>query len=183
MTEPRSWADVKTAFAAPIERVQLCSRPDLVARIEALKDEHRIARGQDEMSNEPDRAPGLADEIEQLRTEALAATVTFVLQGVPAHVEEALQEKYPPTSEQREIAKRENFHLPYDPDTFQPALLAACCIEPTGMTMDDWNGLWAGFTDGQRARFRQALGMVNHGVSDVPKGVLGSEKTAGTATS
>jgi hypothetical protein len=183
MGEPTTWAQVKTRFAPPVERVALCSRPDLVARIEELKDEHRVARYQDEMTNEPDRAPGIADEIEALREEALAATVTFVLQGVPAHVEEALQEKYPPTAEQLVVAKRDGFRLAYDPDAFQPALLAACCVEPTGMTLADWNDLWAGFTDGQRQRFRNTLAMVNHGVSDVPKGLSDSAKTAGTATS
>jgi hypothetical protein len=183
MGEAPTWAEQKRKFAPPTERVQLCSRPDLIARIEELKGEHNIARVRDEMTNEPDRAPAIADEIEALREEALAETVTFVLQGIPAHVEEALQERYPPTPEQREIAKRENFHLPYDPDGFQPALLAECCIEPTGMTLADWTELWASFTDGQRARFRQALGVVNHGVSDVPKGVTGSEKIRGTEAS
>lgn len=182
MTAPKTWAEQKTRFGAPIEHVQLCSRPDLAARIEELKGEWNVARATDDMFNEPDKAPGIAEEIEQLRAEALDATVTFVLQGVPSHVEEALQEANPPTAAQAKIAAEQKFHLPYNPDAFYPALLAECCTEPTGMTVADWTDLWRGFTDGQQARFRNALTVVCHGVSDVPKGVTVSAKTADTAT-
>jgi hypothetical protein len=182
MTEPKTWAQVKTSFSAPIERVQLCSRPDLADRIDELKKEYQTARVTDEMLNEPDRAPGIAEEIERLREEALAATVTFVLQGVPHHVEEALQEAHPPSDAQKRIAQEQKFYLPFNPDTHYPAMLAACCIEPTGMTPADWIELYGQLTDGQLARFRNALTVVCHGVTDVPKGVTGFEKTGDTAT-
>jgi hypothetical protein len=183
MGEPKTWAEVKTRLAPPIERVQLCARPDLVARIEDLKNDYEVAVATDELVNEPPKAPGIAEEIERLRAEALGATVTFTFQGVPHHVEDALREQHQPSPEQKAIADRDGFRLPYNPETFIPALLSLCCTEPTGMTAEDWTELYTGLTDGQAARFRMALNVVNHGVADIPKGVSGSEKTGSTATS
>jgi hypothetical protein len=80
-----------------------------------------------------------ADEVERLREECDAlredlqpSMAKFVLRSVSPVEFEALKGKNRPTEKQRTSYRKAGVEVPeWNPDTFQPALVAAACIEVT----------------------------------------------------
>lgn len=70
------------------------------------------------------------------------AIAEFRFRGIGRAAYEALVDKHPPTAEQRMKAKASGFeNIAWNPDTFPPALVAACLIEPD-LAYEDVLGLW-----------------------------------------
>lgn len=165
----RSWAEVKGTFQAPKAQATVCARADLAAEYDALLTQYEQVKADDRReggtaADEP-KAPKLADRLLALREEMLASNVTFVFQGLGRLREQELIDAHPPLPEQ----KKEIAELLVNPDTYIPALLHAACVEPEGMTLEDWAGIWNEWTDGQTMPLRKAAQTVNKAAVDIPK--------------
>lgn len=89
--------------------------------------------------------------------------VTLKYQAIGQREYDKLVAKYPPTPEQR--VDGASFNI----DTFAPALIAACCVEPE-MTLDDAKELWDSpeWSRGDvMVLFRNAVELNNRGL-DIP---------------
>jgi hypothetical protein len=70
------------------------------------------------------------------------AVVTFRFQGLGRAEWDALVDEHPATREQKDKARKDNATVPvWNEDTFGPALVAACCIDPV-MTYEQVQSLW-----------------------------------------
>lgn len=61
--------------------------------------------------------------------------VSFLFRALGGPDWDKIVHKHPPTSEQRADGAA------YNPNTFGPALLSACCVEPV-LDMNEWTELW-----------------------------------------
>lgn len=83
----------------------------------------------------------LETELDELRQAGQASEVTFTFQAVGHAFLEELQLAHPPTAAQ----KVEGYG--HNPDTFGPALLAACLVEPS-LTPSEAGQLWRDWPPG-----------------------------------
>lgn len=82
-----------------------------------------------------------------------AVNVTLTFQALPRDEWRALIEAYPATDEQQNeavqaqarqgIAPSKIQRLRWNADTFPPAAIAACCIEPAGLSLSDAEAIWS----------------------------------------
>ena len=84
----------------------------------------------------------LTDELDKLLVEKAENTATFRFKGLSRDRYERLMNAHPPTKDQR--ARAANLGIPalWNSDTFPPALVAACLVEPDDWTEDDVNAMW-----------------------------------------
>jgi hypothetical protein len=103
--------------------VALCYRGDLVARAEQLKAEWQAATAHDLEHNEPPTAPAIWDRLAAVEADAEAATVELTVKALSATEWRRLVADHPPPAGDTE-------GWVWDNETFQPAALAACAVEP-----------------------------------------------------
>lgn len=116
----------------------------------------------DETTNEPNRAPAIARQIAEL--EATAKTTTFTIQALSDKAFSDLEREHPPAEGQ---------YGRHDPDTFEPALVAACIIEPQGATVESVDRLRGSIATSEWQRLNGAvMGLCLAGQSP-PSRVLG----------
>lgn len=114
--------DEITAEATPAtERVRICTRGDLIARLRLLEDDLEAAQRDDAASNKHDRAPKIAREIETVEAEARASEKELVLHAIGATAWSDLLAAFPPSKAQREQFRG----LDHDPEKFPYAAVAA----------------------------------------------------------
>ena len=126
-------------------RAQLAAAEDRLAKAER----DALLRA-DDRSAQTARDRALAD-LDNARTEAAEHTVVFRMRSISRPAMAALRLAHPPTKQQREdyrkaqvqagIPGRERGELTYNPDTFPPAVVAACCAEPE-MTYEEALEIW-----------------------------------------
>jgi hypothetical protein len=82
----------------------------------------------------------LSDELERMSKEAPEHTVELHVKAISNDRYERILRAHPITAEQRAAAKRagDNNPRPWNPDTFPPALLSACLVDPE--TGERWAG-------------------------------------------
>jgi hypothetical protein len=168
----RSWADVKAEFKAPTASATVCARADLFAEYEELRVRLEQAKEADkhaETAADDLQAPPVVEQMRALREQMLASQVTFVFQGIGRLREQTLLKENPPTDEQQEFAQKNGFRVLHNPDTYFPALAAEACIDPEGMTHEDWVRIYDEWTDGQTQPLRVAVFTVNKAGAEVPK--------------
>lgn len=119
------WAEFRARRekAPATARVPLCADGDAVRQL----DEARASK---------DRQ--LRDRIPELEMAVEEATITFVVQAMPADDYVALKEQHRPKDE--ELRKKGH---EWDEATFAPALIAACAVEPP-LTPEEAQELWHG---------------------------------------
>jgi hypothetical protein len=93
------------------------------------------------------RLDGMRDLLEE-------NSITFVFESLPRHEYEKLVQANPPKADQIKDARktgalRKNQTLPFDIETFPPALIAASVVEPVDMTESAVQELWNGSDWGQ----------------------------------
>lgn len=170
----RAWAELREDFRPPTASATVCARADLFAEYEDLKRRWEEAKESDrgrETAADELAAPALYDQLQALRGQMLGSQVTFTFQGIGRLAEATLRNQHPPTDEQKRLAEAEDLQALFDPDTYIPALLHAACIEPDGMALEDWAGIYDTWTLGQQAPLRKAAFAVNNAGTEVPKGV------------
>lgn len=88
--------------------------------------------------------------IKEWREAVEEATVEFVISSLSRLKYQELIEAHPPTEEQIEEAKKNNEVKPdNNPDTFGPALIAACISQPEGVTQEDADAIWNEWPPGE----------------------------------
>jgi hypothetical protein len=122
--------DILDEYTPRTVTVRLLTRGDLIADLERLERELAEARMSDDRLNEPDRAPSVARQIEEVQTEARRYEREFVFQEVGRREWTDLLAEHPPSKEQRDLG------LDHNPDTFLPAGIAASCVKPVGVTVE-----------------------------------------------
>jgi hypothetical protein len=149
----------------PIERtVAVCLRGDLVAEMELLETELAQARTTDMLTNEPDRAPVIAQSIEDVQQQIVAATRTFRFRALPGRDWADLIAQYPPSKDQRTDG------WDYDPATFPVYAVAACAVDPV-MTPTKAQQLYGKISTGQWTKLWRAVMAANAGEDRLPKSV------------
>lgn len=104
--------------------VELLLDPELSRTIEELERRYDRQKRLDEKTNEPNKAPGILKEIENLREQVEDDKATFVFRDPGRKRFEALVEAHPPSAQQR----KDEFN--WDPEGFIPALLSETAIDP-----------------------------------------------------
>ncbi len=71
-------------------------------------------------------------QIDALYDQALEETVTFTFRDIGRKAYDALVAEHPPTKEQKDDYKAQDGpgNLGFNPETFPPALISACCVDP-----------------------------------------------------
>lgn len=80
----------------------------------------------------PKPVQDLAHQVDDLWEQIKASEIEFKFQGIPYRDWTALIAAHPPTPQQR----KRNDHVDHNPDTFEPAAIAASCVDPE-MTPED----------------------------------------------
>lgn len=124
----------KTPMQAALARKHRLSRTYLMPVADPAAAYERLTRAQSDLRQAV--ASGADGTVQQQAlddaTGALAACWhRIVLHNVPPGQFEALLKQHPPSHEQKQAGAQ------WDPDTFQPALIAACADE-AGLTADEW---------------------------------------------
>ena len=167
---------VRTATA----RVLL--RQDLVARHSQLETELTVARANDYTTNDPDRAPAIAQQIADLEAEMQAETVEFKFAAIGKKAWADLLAANPPTKEQLadELSRAKASGtkprlLDMNPETFPIAAIAASCKQPAGVDEAAVKRLEAALTDAQFTALWMACIEANIGGGDVPKSLAAGQ--------
>jgi hypothetical protein len=168
------------AAAKPAERsVRICFRPDLRARLQELERDLAAAERERLSAESLDagaRTAELAEQIEAVRTEMQAASRTFVLRRLPRPRFRELLTEHPPGEDAAEGTE-------VDPETFYPALVRECTVEPE-LDDDDWAWLLGPdqLSDAEYEELAGAAWLVNARDAGVPFSRLGSRVRARSAS-
>lgn len=138
------------AGGLPTTTVSVVTNPADGAALAALERDLQAAVAYDEQHNEPDTAPAVLRRIEEL--EAAARSTTFTLRALSAKAWSDLEAAHPPV---------EGSGYRYNPDTFEPAAVAACIIDPPGATTESVDRLRASVASGQWAALWGAVAALN----------------------
>lgn len=137
--------DELIATASPrTQTVQVCARGDLVARHEELVEQLGATAGTGSLGGNSD-AHRISEEIVAVEEAMDASTLSITLRSVSRKVWADLLAKHPPG--------REHKGQDHNPETFPPAALAACAVEPPitveqatkladTLPTGEWNKLW-----------------------------------------
>ena len=140
--------DFLDGYQPPVEEVPVCGRPGLIA--EHAQVEAEIA-GHHVHGNLGGPPQELLDRLAALEAEIEASVMIIKLRAIANRPWADLLAAHPPTTEER--AQGFGAH----PDTFEPAALAACAVEPT-FTVEQAERMantiprseWAALTDAVR---------------------------------
>jgi hypothetical protein len=145
----------------PAERtVDICVDGSIASRLDDTQQRWLAAVRWDGDHNAAPTAPAVAAEIEALRAEAAAATITFRVRAVGSTTWRKLIAEHPPPLDDLEGWR-------WDPETFPLAAVAASTFDPA-MTEDQATELADRLSDGQWAKLFAAALTVNVG-DDLPK--------------
>lgn len=130
-------------------------------------------------NTEVEAAKAVADEL-QAKVEQVA--VTFVLEQIPRPEWRRLKDSHQPPKSKRDLYRDQGVLLDHDPDTFPPAAVAACLVEPredddeaTAAAVQKIFDTWG---EGECERLWQACLAANIDVSQVPKSSAVSATTS-----
>jgi hypothetical protein len=133
--ERRAAAEVLANAKAKTARVRLCLDGHLLDEHAVLSEQLEQAQRYDETTNDPDTAPGIAQEIVALEARIAEEEVEFVFRGLGRGRWRTLLADHPPSEEQ--VAQGA---VDFDPDVFPFEAMAASLVEPT-MTADELSEL------------------------------------------
>ena len=168
-------ADFLDGHRAPRKSARVTLRADLLATHAQLSDDYQRALRGDLAENRIPEAPGIAVRLDELEADIAASEFTFTFQALPRGEYIALVAKHPPQADDKDSG------LPFHAETFTPALLAACAVEPA-MTVDEADQVLGALSAGQFDKVWTAVVAVNLGDDAAPKSVMRSVPAARTAT-
>lgn len=140
---------------------RVCLRGDLIADHAALEAELEALTAGPIL--DPERVTDLAGQIKALESEMTEATITLRFESLPRDEWAELVDAHPG----RKADERFNF------DTFVPAMLAACLVEPD-LDADDIDALLDSINEGQRDELFGVAWAVNREDTNVPFSVRAS---------
>jgi hypothetical protein len=145
---------------------------ELVVRLEQVERDLRLARLTDERENRSPQAPRLQAELDQLEQDIHDAAVPFRFRALPRKVYRELLDEH----------KDESGEKRWDTETFPPALIAACAVDPE-MTLEQATSVYDEWDENQASTLFAAAFMANEGESKVPFTVRSSGATRGSEPS
>lgn len=145
--------DILATAAPRTETVRLSLRSDLASEHDRLEEE--LAAAVDD-----ERLLDIAERMEAIQAEIRSSAVEFVLAGIGKRRWSELVADNPPTAEQVEQLGR---RVPWNPDTFVYAAIAACVREPAGITVEKAASLEDVLTVAEWQRLWEAVLVVNVG--------------------
>lgn len=158
-------AELDERYQPTRTRASICLDSELVLEINRLETMLQQAQ-QGDLASDPVSA--LAEQILALRERAIASEQEFVFRSIGRLAYRDLVREHPPTDEQKKLVGPD-FRLAFNPDTFQPALLAVACETVRGGSVAWWTKKCQEWGDGQIERLWQACIAAQQGVNDVPK--------------
>lgn len=158
---------------------RVVTKSRLLDEIKQLQDELVTARRLDDTENRLPEAPKLAERIAELREEIDRTSKVFRFREIPRHVYEALIAEFPPSRAEKEAAEEP---LPWSPEKFPPALIAAASLEPR-LDREAAKKLWKGLPFGEARRLFTTALQPQGKVGAVPLAVSGIRETRTTGTS
>ena len=146
--------------------------PDLMAEIEELEREIRIAERQDERDGNTAaaKAPRLRTQLEELQARAADTAVRFTATALPRKRYRALIDQAPSKDKDRR----------WDDETFAPLLISACITEPEGV---DGQVIWDEWDEATATAVYRLCLLVNEEPPKVPFSVTSTGETHGSPTS
>jgi len=106
--------------------VTLLLDTEVAKQIADLEKEIRRERRKDEKENRAPVVPGLEKKLDALKEAAIDDEVEFVFVDIGRKKFDGILDKHPPSDEIKELEPAAE----WDPETFPPALIAACSYEP-----------------------------------------------------
>jgi hypothetical protein len=170
------FADLLAMATAPTRTVRICVRGDLGEQIDGLRAEWRAVVADQDGIAPSDRARDLWDQLAELEAEADDATVEFTVRALSSKQWRRLVAEHPPPADNPEGWR-------WDLDTFVPAALAACIVEPWTLTVDQADELVDRMSNGQFEKLFGTVLAVNSGDDLIPKSVTGTGRTRGSGPS
>ena len=165
MTDFDRW---RTAATRPRATGHLCldgeAQAQLLETLVELGDEREMAKG---LLDGSDHVERLAERVKELDALVVESTRTFVFERIPRGAWRELEDAHPASDAQ----KAKNPKQTIDPESYEPALAAACCVDP-GLSVEDAEWLRDFVTEDDWVG--QVLGPVmraNKGGAKAPKGV------------
>lgn len=178
-----TFAELKARKVAPSTTVKVCldtatraAHEEITKRVGSAEFRVMAAeRGKDETETQKRREElnELLAEAEEAEEAAADLIVPFVFRSMGREAFEDLVSAHKPTRKQKDDYRQEliargvpaNEELPYDPDTFPPALIAACLASPK-LTEDEAKELWddPAWSQAELSLLLQAAQAVNQSV-------------------
>lgn len=166
----KSWSEAKKAHRNTRLSVTVTLRGDLVDEVDRLEAEMAEAAKVDATENRDPVALRIAERIQDLEREAAESEVTFTFEGLGRGQMAKLTAAHPPrTDDEGDVFGAEK--LPWNPETFPPALLAASCVEPAELAgnVEEWTEIHTEWNTGQVANLWGCCLQANNGVGITPK--------------
>lgn len=178
-----AWGD---DVAPPEQTVRICVRGDLVADKEWAEKQLVAARSKNPSPDVGDEAAveqaRLAETVTRLEQECEDASVTFRFRGLPRRAHSDLMAAHPPTEEQERELAEVGLAAAANSETFPPALIAASCIEPPGVTLQAATKAFEEWSGGAWSLLWRTCQAANQGVADPgPKSAIASAVLRGSA--
>lgn len=150
----------------PEETVPICLRGDLVAEFERLERDLEEAQKRTVDSLAGNGARPIAQRMEEIREQMAESTVTFRLRALASEAWYDLTEAHPPRVDGDGVVLKRD-RLGVNTETFFPALLRKCVIEPA-LDDEDWAALPTALTAKQRRNLNTAAWNLNQEDVDIP---------------
>jgi hypothetical protein len=163
--------DIIAKSRPAVRTVKVPVRGDLLERADELEDQLQRELVKDRTENRKPQAHDVARQIEALREEAEAETVTFRFQAIGHKAWSDLIRAHPASKKQRDEFGRD---LEYNPETFPTAAIAASCIDPDGVDEAKVAELLEAWNFSQFQKLWGACIAVNVGDTSVPFSAVGS---------
>lgn len=170
---PHTYAELAAAKRPVTKRVRLVLDPDVAGALERA--EEALDRARADREARPDDVESAEAfetaqrEVEAAREVADSSVAEFVFRAVGQSRYDELLAAHPPTPAHQAQQRR---HVPeappleWNPDTFPPALVAACLVEPA-LTEEQVADLWAS-EDWNQAEARRPVPRRRRGQPDGP---------------
>lgn len=181
-----SWAQLKARHVNTRVSVRIAMAADLVDEVDQLEVELERAKQVDKWSNDMDTAPAIAERIQALEAEIRATEVTFTFEALSRVAHHKLVALHPPTAEQLKlVADEPELTVPWNPDTFPPAMMAASCVAPAELAgnVTEWADIHDNWSTGPVMKLWKACNTANAGVVEAPKSAAASAVLGRSATS
>ncbi len=117
-------ADIMAKKKAVTKQVAIQLDGEIADRIAALRNMYTAARDSDRLTNEPDKAPGILEQVDELVEASQSTVVTFSFKSIGRPRYDELVDENPPTPEKRKEGAE------FNEDTFPPSLVSESSLEP-----------------------------------------------------